>query len=161
MRLDRHINQDGRGKYALVLLRNTNLPLKKIKTLCHEAGIPLDLGIAGTGSEFFVIRLNALELFIIQFFKIQQSVMRTLYSTNQLVQFYLYRTGIPVLRVLDEKYHEKSYYCGPGIYHELPRIAESEDRTGNRPDNDDRYGDYKRSRVSRCIRRPFCEAVKP
>ena len=58
MRLDRHINQDGRGKYALVLLRNTNLPLKKIKTLCHEAGIPLDLGIAGTGSEFFVIRLK-------------------------------------------------------------------------------------------------------
>jgi hypothetical protein len=69
--------------------------------------------------------------------------MGTLYSTNQLVQFYLYRIGIPVLGVLDQKYHEKSYYCRACIYHELPRIAESEDRTGNRPDCDDRYGDYK------------------
>lgn len=70
MKLDRNINSNGRGKYALLKLRklddftHPNDPFQEvakpvadaIKTL-EESGI-LDWGIEGTESEFFVIRLK-------------------------------------------------------------------------------------------------------
>ncbi len=67
MKLDRNINPDGRGKYALVLMRRlhglaeyqTDLKVPKgitnaIRTL-ENAGL-IDWGSEGTPSEFFVIR---------------------------------------------------------------------------------------------------------
>jgi hypothetical protein len=70
MKLDRNVNGNGRGKYALLKLRKldefteTGDPFQTvapkiadaIKTL-EDAGI-LDWGIEGTESEFFVIRLK-------------------------------------------------------------------------------------------------------
>ena len=67
MKLDRNMNGDGRGKYALLLLRKLELyespetfgeseVEKAIKTL-HEVGM-IDWGIVGTESEFFVTRLK-------------------------------------------------------------------------------------------------------
>ena len=69
MKLDRNINANGRGKYALLKLRKLDeytsqepfAELAKpiadaIKTL-EDAGI-LDWGIAGTEAEFMVIRLK-------------------------------------------------------------------------------------------------------
>lgn len=68
MKLDRNIpGREGRGKYALVLMRELELRLpqevfgsnevtKAIDLLVNE-GI-IDLGTEGTESEFFVIRLK-------------------------------------------------------------------------------------------------------
>lgn len=56
MKLDRNINKDGRGKYALILLRNTSLSLDEINQACVEACIPVDFGLGG--QDFFVIRLK-------------------------------------------------------------------------------------------------------
>lgn len=58
MKLDRNINPDKRGKYALILLRKTSLSLKELRLACREHGIALDLGLAGGPSEFFLIRLK-------------------------------------------------------------------------------------------------------
>lgn len=69
MKMDRHINADGRGKYALILLRNLmqyecSGPFDgfapNIQAALDEltsAGV-IDFGNAGTDSEFFLIRLK-------------------------------------------------------------------------------------------------------
>lgn len=67
MKLDRNINSDGRGKYALLLLRKLaafessetfgqSEVEKAIETL-DKAGL-IDWGIVGSESEFFVTRLK-------------------------------------------------------------------------------------------------------
>jgi hypothetical protein len=65
MKLDRHINQDGVGKYALIKMRKlaeyrgtVHAPaIKDAVNFLVERGI-LDWGVAGTESEFMVIRLK-------------------------------------------------------------------------------------------------------
>ncbi len=64
MKLDRNINPDGRGKYALVLMRNMPKPDAPEYARVHNAlnmlsadGM-LDYGETGTEREFFVIRLR-------------------------------------------------------------------------------------------------------
>ena len=65
MKMDRDINADGRGKYALVLMRNYNAPRHPsrqrevelaLETL--ESNDMIDYGEAGSPSEFFLIRLK-------------------------------------------------------------------------------------------------------
>lgn len=66
MKMDRNINTNGRGKYALLLLRQLALCAggstfdnkieQAVKTL-DEAGL-IDWGIVGTETEFFVTRLK-------------------------------------------------------------------------------------------------------
>lgn len=70
MKLDRNMPENnGRGKYALLLLRNINKPrdlshyanyesrIREALQLLEEVGI-LDWGEAGTEAEFFLIRLK-------------------------------------------------------------------------------------------------------
>jgi hypothetical protein len=62
MKMDRNLNADGRGKYALLLMRNYPNGTRKaavdaaMQTLA-DVGM-LDYGEAGSPSEFFVIRLR-------------------------------------------------------------------------------------------------------
>lgn len=58
MQLDRNVNSTGRGKYALILLRKTPHSIPELKRVCRKNKIALDLGMAGTNKEFFVIRLR-------------------------------------------------------------------------------------------------------
>lgn len=59
MKLDRNINQDGKGKYALVRLRGIEpnseamVLLQKLASLGH-----VDFGDVGAPDEFFVIKLR-------------------------------------------------------------------------------------------------------
>ena len=59
MKLDRNVNKDGRGKYALVRLRNIEKGseayglLNRLEQLGH-----LDWGVVGQPDEFFVIKLR-------------------------------------------------------------------------------------------------------
>lgn len=69
MKLDRHINIDKRGKYALLKLRRLDdwlqsgafaeVPqaIRNAFKILEDAGM-VDYGTAGTESEFFVIRLK-------------------------------------------------------------------------------------------------------
>ena len=66
MKMDRNINPNGRGKYALLLLRKlalceggttfNNAIEQAVQTL-DEAGL-IDWGIVGTDREFFLMRLK-------------------------------------------------------------------------------------------------------
>lgn len=59
MKLDRNINGDGKGKYALVRLRDiapdteAHACLKRLEQLGH-----LDWGVVGRPDEFFVVKLR-------------------------------------------------------------------------------------------------------
>lgn len=67
MKLDRNINSDGRGKYAILQLRKLALyesqetfgqtEVQKAIELLDKAGL-IDWGITGTDREFFLIRLK-------------------------------------------------------------------------------------------------------
>lgn len=64
MKLDRNVNTGGKGKYALLKLRNypaTGAPdrddVDSALNILERAGM-LDLGLEGTESEFMVIRLK-------------------------------------------------------------------------------------------------------
>lgn len=59
MKLDRNINKDGRGKYALLNLRRTNLSLDEIQKRVTEAlgGQVIQFG-DNDQTEFFVIKLK-------------------------------------------------------------------------------------------------------
>lgn len=62
MKMDRNVNSDGRGKYALVLMRQYPNGARKAAVdtamqVLADAGM-LDYGEAGSPSEFFLIRLK-------------------------------------------------------------------------------------------------------
>lgn len=59
MKLDRNLNPDGRGKYALLKLRNTELSLGTIRSRVQRAlgGQVLQFG-DNSETEFFVIKLK-------------------------------------------------------------------------------------------------------
>jgi hypothetical protein len=63
MKMDRNINADGRGKYALILMRNLPSAADAQKHVDGALDIlkfygMLDYGEAGSPSEFFLIRLK-------------------------------------------------------------------------------------------------------
>lgn len=59
MKLDRNINTDGRGKYAVVNLRHTKKTLGQLSALLNQDGEPLTLDFGNTpDTEFFLIRLK-------------------------------------------------------------------------------------------------------
>ena len=61
MKMDRDINKDGKGKYALVKLREISCELPTKKALADAiSNNPhcLDFGEHGEDSEFFIIRLK-------------------------------------------------------------------------------------------------------
>jgi hypothetical protein len=61
MEMDRNVNTDGKGKYALILLRkifgNWGSPSVLADAIKKDPEL-VDYGIAGGEDEFFVIRLN-------------------------------------------------------------------------------------------------------
>ncbi len=44
--------------------------------------------------------------------------MRPLRHADKLIQFYLHRLSVTILRILNEKHHQKGHYRGAGIYHQ-------------------------------------------
>jgi len=56
----------------------------------------------------------------------------------------VHRLRIAVLRVLNEKHHQKSNDGGARIDNELPGIGKMKDRTGAGPDNDNENRDRER-----------------
>jgi hypothetical protein len=56
--------------------------------------------------------------------------------TDELVELDLNRGAVAVLRVLDQEHHEECHDRGRRVDHELPAVAEAEDRTADKPDAD-------------------------
>ena len=52
--------------------------------------------------------------------------------------------GVPILSVLDQKYHEERDYCRGGVYDQLPSVGEMKCRTGENPNENSKYSRGKR-----------------
>src|SRR6476469_8123390 len=65
-------------------------------------------------------------------------------DTDKLIELDLNRCAIPVLRVLNQKHHEKSHDGRPRVNHELPCVRILKYRSRHRPDDHNRYRNYKR-----------------
>lgn len=72
--------------------------------------------------------------------------MRALDRANQLIQFYLDRFGVPVLRILNQEDHEKRHDRGASIDHQLPGVAKTKERAGHRPNEDESDRQHKADR---------------
>ena len=72
--------------------------------------------------------------------------MRTSGCSDQLVELDLNSLGVPVLRVLDQEDHQERDDGRSRVDDELPGIAESEERSGDDPDQDNGDGQREGSR---------------
>src|SRR5690606_8401190 len=79
--------------------------------------------------------------------QVEQRIVRVVRGADQFVELDLHRLGIPVLRVLDQEHHEKGDDGGPGIDHQLPGVAEAEDRPGEGPGQNHPDGDREAQRA--------------
>src|ERR1051325_350545 len=89
--------------------------------------------LASYPGERRVVAPVARELLILEVLEVEQRVVRALGRADQLVELDLDRLGVAVLRVLDEEHHEEGDDRGRSVDHELPGIAEAEERPGKRP----------------------------
>src|SRR6266480_4254564 len=66
--------------------------------------------------------LKAGEIFVGKFFQIDELISSAFQRSNYFVEFQMNRFSIAVLRILNEKDHQESNNCRPGIDNQLPRI---------------------------------------
>ena len=76
---------------------------------------------------------DLVQFLLVHFLKIEHYVSGSARRTNDLIQFYLQRFRVSVLCILNKKNHQEGYDRRPRVNHELPRITEPEQRTGDRP----------------------------
>src|SRR5438132_3738877 len=85
-----------------------------------------------------------LEIFIGEVFQIDQLIPCAFKGADDLVQLEMHCLGVTILRVLDQKYHEK---CDDGrgrVDDELPRVGKVKGWTRQDPDEDSKHGGSKR-----------------
>jgi len=107
-----------------------------------------------------IVTFQLLQLLFRHFLEIQDRIPGAVHCTDKLVQFDLHCGAIAILGVLDQEDHQEGDDGGAGIDDELPGITEVKNRTGRRPDEDDRRGNRKRARMPRRSGGPFGQAGK-
>src|SRR3954447_7672194 len=81
--------------------------------------------------------LQLAQIFIGKFLEIDQLIPSAFDGANDLVELEVNCLGVPVLSVLDQKYHQESDDRRSGINDELPGIRIMKGWAGNPPDDDD------------------------
>jgi hypothetical protein len=84
------------------------------------------------GSTILAVFFNFVLCEIVDSYK---AILGHFVTTDQLIEFGLYRCTITILRVLNDENHKEGYDCRAGIYHKLPSIRILEQRPSHRPDN--------------------------
>lgn len=78
-----------------------------------------------------------LELLLFKFLQVQQLVTGTLCGARNGIDHDLKSRRVPVLAVLNQEHHEERDDGRAGVNHQLPRIVELEEWSGQCPDNSD------------------------
>ena len=94
------------------------------------------------------------KLLIFHIFDINEHVARRIDGTDEFVLFQKDCASVSILHVLDEEDHEESDDSGSRVDDELPRIREVENRTRDRPHDDNKDGNNERPRRSHFVARP-------
>jgi hypothetical protein len=96
---------------------------------------------SGACRQLAVVITQAFDGFLVQILKIEHRITGQLGGADQLVEFGLNRGAIAVLRILDQEHHQERDDRGAGVDHQLPGVAEMEQRSARRPTGDDHHGD--------------------
>jgi hypothetical protein len=83
-------------------------------------------------------------LVFFELLEIEQRVVRALRRADQLVELDLDRFGVAVLGVLDQEHHQERHDRRRRVDHELPGVAEIEQRPADQPGHDQERGPRKR-----------------
>jgi hypothetical protein len=83
---------------------------------------------------------------------IGEAIFRLADYQDQFGELQLQRHGVAILRVLDQEHHQERHDGGGRVDHQLPGVAVAEQRSGQRPDDDQRRRDQERDRLSHPVR---------
>src|SRR4029078_1724785 len=86
--------------------------------------------------KLLVVLAQQIERLLVELLKIEEHVARLLRHPDQLVDLDMHGGGVAVLRVLDHEHHQEGDDGGRGVDHEVPGVAEAEERPEHRPYND-------------------------
>jgi hypothetical protein len=84
-------------------------------------------------THLFVACLEHVQFGITQLFYIHHLIAGRINRMNQFIELKIDGSGVPVLGILNEKYHEKRDDSGSGIDHQLPRVGIMKEGPGCRP----------------------------
>ena len=73
-----------------------------------------------------VIGANSVQVVFLKILEVKQGIMRGFVRANEFVKLDMHCLSVPVLRVLNKKNHQEGNDGCPGVYNELPGIAEAE-----------------------------------
>jgi hypothetical protein len=103
-------------------------------------------------ADFLVTFFQLVELFIGKLLDVDKIVVRRVMRADKFVQLQVQGFSVPVLRVLDEKYDEKSNDGSAGIYDELPGIREMEEWPAHGPQYQHNHGKQEHIRMPDHVR---------
>src|SRR5439155_11578131 len=85
-----------------------------------------------------------LQVLIGEIFKIDKLISCALQCADHLIKFEMHRFGVTVLRVLNQKDHQKRNDRRGGVDDQLPRIGKMKSGASYEPDKNDKHGSSKR-----------------
>src|SRR5260221_14387032 len=95
-----------------------------------------------------IVIAELIEAALRQVLEIEQGILSPQIGTDELVDLDLQRLGIAVLRILDDEDHQKGDDRRRRIDGKLPHVRKTEERSAQRPSEDEQDRDRKNQRTS-------------
>jgi hypothetical protein len=89
------------------------------------------------------------------------NVVRSLGRADKFIKLHLNRFRVPALDVLNQKHHQKRDDRGASVDHQLPRIAEVKNGSGDNPQYNHTHRDGECSWSATDVRRDLCKSRVP
>jgi hypothetical protein len=112
-------------------------------------------------AEGFVRLAQLVYLKFRQAFHVDYLILGFVYGVDKLIQLQMDRFRVPVLRVLNEKHHQKCNDRCPGIDDQLPGVRIMKNRTGKAPHDNDGDRDQKSPFRPKILRTAGGELTEP
>ena len=99
--------------------------------------------VLGSSAHPLELGLEFLEFLVRKILEIDEFITRVFDRANEFVQFQMNRFGVAVLRILNQKHHQKRNDGRGRVNNELPSVGKMKRGSGNEPDNNDKHGPRK------------------
>lgn len=92
--------------------------------------------------------------------QIDHRVARRRHRADLLVEFELHRCRVAILRILNQKNHQKRHHTGSRVNHQLPRVRVMKHGAGDSPGQHNENGNSECSRRPDPVGNPACIVTK-
>ena len=113
--------------------------------------------VLGSSAHPLELGLEFLEFLIRKILEIDEFIARVFDRANEFVQFQMDSFGVAVLRILNQKHHQKRNDGRGRVNDELPCVGKMKRGSGNEPDANDKHGPSKCPGAAQQNRRPAGE----